>query len=299
VFKSSVLDLFVVPKTIKVKGKDGLQKLVESREVGMRRVDMRASLRLIISVVVFAAGLSAATAVAQSEPDPERGGELYNQLCSMCHGEDGRGRVGASLEAFPGIRAASAIEQVIAQGIAGSAMPAWSEANGGPLAMQDITDITEYITGVLGGTQPVTAAPTYQPPEIQPLPDVDGDPTNGAIVFQANCAACHGQQAQGGFGWPLAKSWPGNRPEVYLHQVVAQGIGGTIMPGWAGDSGGPLTDEQIDDVSAYILTLSPVSGPSAPPPPESGPLTLTTSLTLAAILGVVVIIALVIYYRRA
>jgi mono/diheme cytochrome c family protein len=260
---------------------------------------MRASLRLIVIVVAVVIGLSTVTAIAQSVPDPERGGELYNQYCGMCHGEDGRGRVGASLDAFPGIRAASAIEQVTAQGIAGSAMPAWSEANGGPLNEQDITDIAAYITGVLGGTQPVMPAPTYQPPDIPPMPEVEGDPTNGAIVFQANCAACHGEQAQGGYGWPLAKTWPGNRPEVYLNQVVGQGIDGTIMPGWAGEGGGPLTDDEVADVAAYILTLSPISGPPDPQPPEEGPLTLTASLAIAAILGIIVIVGLVVYYRRA
>ncbi len=174
---------------------------------------MREGRWLVIVVVIGIAALAITTASAQGgEGDPKRGGELFITYCAMCHGEAGTGRVGASLDSFPGIRVDATLEQVIAQGIEGSTMPAWGEPFGGPLGEQDITDIAAYVIAVLGGTEPVVPVPPYQPPEIPALPDVAGDPTEGAVVFQANCIACHGEQAQGGFGWPLAKSWPGNQP---------------------------------------------------------------------------------------
>jgi cytochrome c oxidase cbb3-type subunit 3 len=243
--------------------------------------------------------LLAGVAYAQTSGDIEHGGELYVEYCAMCHGTDGRGRVGANLDLFPGIDAESAMEQIIREGVSGSPMPAWAQDEGGPFTEEDIRDVTAYVLALVGGTGPIAPLPTYEPPVIEPLPEVEGDPTNGAVVFQQNCSACHGQRAQGGFGWPLAKSWPGNRPEAYIRQVVLQGIEGSIMPGWARSVGGPLTREQIDDVTAYILALSPAPGPTPTQAAPEGPLGRTTSLAFLGGLVVLALVVLVIYYRRA
>src|SRR3970040_45160 len=77
---------------------------------------------------------SAQAAFAQQGPgDPIRGGELFVENCAVCHGVSGQGRVGASLEEFPGIDPSAAIEATVAEGVAGSGMPAWSLGEGGPL----------------------------------------------------------------------------------------------------------------------------------------------------------------------
>lgn len=251
----------------------------------------------IVSVLMIAA---VGFASAQSAGDPQRGAELYLEYCAMCHGEDGRGRVGANLQNFPGIQADLSMRAAISEGVKGSVMPAWSEENGGPLSEADIDDITSYLLGVLGGTEPVVPAPTYQAPAIEPLPEVDGDPAQGAVVFKRNCAACHGEQAQGGFGWPLAKVWPGNQPDVYIKSVVTGGIENTVMPGWAQEAGGPLSGEQIDDVTAYVLTLAPVKTiPTIAPESDEGPLGTQSSLILIGVLVGMVVLGLIYYYRKA
>jgi hypothetical protein len=72
------------------------------------------------------------------------------------------------------------------------------------------------------------------------------------------------------------------------------------MPAWAQDAGGPLTEEQIDDVTAYVLTLSPVQTvPTQLPEPGEGPLGTTTSLILISVLVVAVLVGLIYYYRKA
>jgi mono/diheme cytochrome c family protein len=238
-------------------------------------------------------------AFAQTGGDVERGGELYVEYCAMCHGVDGQGRLGASLDLFPGIEAEAAMEQVIREGVEGSAMPAWGQDEGGPLADEDIRDVTAYVLALVGGTTPVKPLPTYEPPEIEPLPEVEGDPAQGARVFERNCAACHGEQAQGRFGWPLAKPWPGNQPAAYIQQVTSEGIESSIMPGWAKSVGGPLSEEEIDDVTAYILSLEPAPAPTPTAAPPEGPLGRTTSLLLLGGLLVLVFITLMRYYRRA
>jgi len=71
------------------------------------------------------------------------------------------------------------------------------------------------------------------------------------------------------------------------------------MPAWASSKGGPLSDEQIEDVTAYILTLSPVEGAPTPTPASPGPISLTTGLILLGVVAVLIVIGLIVYYRRA
>ncbi len=260
---------------------------------------MRVGWKLGIFISILAGSMLAGVAVAQEGGDSDRGAELYQVYCAMCHGVDGGGRVGANLQAFPGIAVDAAMQQTIANGVEGSVMPAFSDSQGGPLSGVDISDITAYLTGVLEGTQPIAPAPEYQPPAIEPLPDIAGDPSNGAVIFQSNCVACHGEQAQGGFGWPLAKNWPGNQPEVFINQVISTGINGTIMPAWTQESGGPLSPSEIEDVTAYILTLDPASGLPDPGEAPSGPLGSTLSWIILAGLALIVGFVLIRYYQKA
>jgi mono/diheme cytochrome c family protein len=260
---------------------------------------MRAGWKRTIFVLVLSLVLFAGVAAAQEGGDSERGAILYQSYCIMCHGPDGQGRVGANLQNFPGIAVDAAIQQTITHWIKGSVMPAFSDTQGGPLSDNDIADIAAYLSGVLEGTEPIAPAPVYQPPLIAPLPVVEGDPSNGAVVFQQNCAACHGKQAQGGFGWPLAKNWPGNQPEVFISQVVATGIDGSIMPGWSQENGGPLTQDEIDDVAAYILTLDPVSALPDEGPAPGGPLGSVVSWIIFGAVGLIILIMLLRYYQKA
>jgi mono/diheme cytochrome c family protein len=66
-------------------------------------------------------------------------------------------------------------------------------------------------------------------------------------LYAQNCAGCHG--ADGRFGGarplndPLYLAFAG---ADVLRQVIAKGVSGTAMPGFAQTSGGNLTDRQID-----------------------------------------------------
>jgi mono/diheme cytochrome c family protein len=258
---------------------------------------MRVTSGLTLGVTVVAFAVSAGAVAAQAG-DPERGGELYVENCAVCHGEDGEGRVGASLTEFPGIQVDASLVQTITRGVDGGVMPAWGGEFGGPLSDQDILDLAAYIQTAFAGTQPIEPLPTYPVLELPPLPDVEGDPGQGAAVYQANCAVCHGAQAEGRIGAGLAKSWPASDPSAYIRQVVRDGIAGTTMPAWGRTQGGPLADGEIADVAAFILSLSPTVS-ATPAPSPSGPITLTAGLVALAILAVLVIAGLVVYYRRS
>ena len=251
------------------------------------------------TIAASALGLLALVGVASAqEGDPTRGGELFVANCAVCHGVDGQGRIGASLANFPGIDPGPAVLNTIARGIEGSVMPAWGQAFGGPLSDQDIADVAAYVLSAFQGTEPITPLTAYTPPEIEPLPNIAGDPSLGAVVYQENCVMCHGTQGQGRIGLALAKTWSGNQPEVYIYGVVSEGIAGTRMPAWASARGGPLDDSAVQNVTAFVLTLEPAASPT-PEAPSPGPLNSAWSLALLGIVAAAVIVVLVRYYRRA
>ncbi|HSR47298.1 MAG TPA: c-type cytochrome [Anaerolineales bacterium] len=259
---------------------------------------MRPRLLLPLLIAAFALSVAPAALAQEGDGDPDRGGELFVANCAVCHGVDGKGRVGASLEAFPGIEPGPALEAIIAEGVAGSVMPAWGDTYGGPLTAQDVRDIAAYILGAFGGTEPITPLPTYVAPAIPALPDIEGDPASGSVVYQANCVMCHGERGEGRFGASLAKAWPSTEPDIYLQQVVRQGIAGSIMPAWAQANGGPLADAEIADVAAFVQTLEPAPVPTPIPEPLP-PLSANVTLILLGVLVGFGLVVLVVYYFRS
>lgn len=106
------------------------------------------------------------TPIAKVEGDPNRGANLYDQNCALCHGRNGEGRVGATLaKDFPSIRPDLRIKSTIERGIEGSVMPAWSQDFGGPLSTDEINDLVAFL--LTWSTPPyplaITETPTFAP----------------------------------------------------------------------------------------------------------------------------------------
>lgn len=228
--------------------------------------------------------------------DPQRGARLYAENCAMCHGPTGQGRVGPQLSKnFPGINVGAALKQIISNGVKGSVMPAWAQANGGPLSEQDIDDIIAYI-GTWGGVSvPVAPPPTPLPVTPQAIAGVTGDAVRGAQLFAENCAVCHGAQAQGRIGVQLQKDWPGIRPDLAIRQTIANGVRGSVMPAWSQANGGPLSEQDINDITLFVLSLKPQAGPTPTPAPTGGISGTTAFVILVA--AVVVLIGGMLIFR--
>jgi mono/diheme cytochrome c family protein len=109
------------------------------------------------------------------------------------------------------------------------------------------------------------------------------------VVFAQNCAACHGEEGEGRIGQTLATEFASAEPGAYVIDVVTNGVEGALMPAFGAEQGGPLSEQEIQDVSAYVLSLQPV-GVSAEEgdvvQPVSGlPLAIAAIAMLALLLG--------------
>lgn len=89
---------------------------------------------------------------------------------------------------------------------------------------------------------------------------LDGRVARGGETFASQCVACHGANGEGGVGPALnSKTLLKNTPDAIFFSVIRSGVPNTQMPSWSVDFGGPLTDEDIRDVVAYVRAWEPTA----------------------------------------
>lgn len=254
----------------------------------------------IISLFQFTPG----SAQECSEDQHIQGGNLYAENCAVCHGADGQGRVGVTLaKDWPSIRPDLRVRTVIENGVSGSPMPAWSQVKGGPLSSEEIDSLVCYILSWQSGAPPVIypTPSAMQRPVLTPPPGVSGDPNAGAISYDQNCAMCHGLNGEGRVGATLAKDWPSIRPDLAVKATIERGIQGSAMPAWSQANGGPLSEAEINNIVAYILTWStPANPPTLAPTDAQIETSQGFDWQLWLLLGVLVVVvfAVVFYIAR-
>jgi mono/diheme cytochrome c family protein len=101
--------------------------------------------------------------------------------------------------------------------------------------------------------------------------------TSGQHLWALNCASCHGEQGQGPDAPALnSQEFLTAVSDEQIHRIVSAGITGTEMPSWLNEFGGPLTDQEIAAIVAYVRSWEPTA-PSRPdwrapsPSPEPSP----------------------------
>lgn len=92
-----------------------------------------------------------------------------------------------------------------------------------------------------------------------------GQPRNGSetlapnevlefdVLYGENCAGCHGAEGRGGAAISLADPvYLAIADDAVVRKVIASGVRGTAMPGFAQSAGGMLTDKQVDVIANGI-----------------------------------------------
>ncbi len=92
----------------------------------------------------------------------------------------------------------------------------------------------------------------------------------GQTIFQNNCTLCHGDSGQGTRGRPALndKHFLGTTNDDVIFSVISSGVPNTEMPAWNQSHGGPLTDEDIQNVVAFLRSWQATAPDRSSVPPE-------------------------------
>jgi mono/diheme cytochrome c family protein len=188
---------------------------------------------------------------------------LYSENCAACHGENGRGGAAIALadRVYLALADDRSLRNVIANGVRGTAMPAFAQAAGGRLTNQQIDVITQQIRarwskpGVLEGANP----PRYAVKSA-------GDSERGQAAYKTYCESCHGPDGRGG---PKGSAITN---DSFLALVSDQGLRTIVIagrpelgaPDWRGNvRGKPMSDQEVTDVVAWLASRR-VEAPGQP-----------------------------------
>jgi mono/diheme cytochrome c family protein len=145
-----------------------------------------------------------------------------------------------------------AIRNAIANGVRGTAMPAFAESAGGLLTNKQIDVIVQQIRarwgkpGILDGANPPGYAAKFS-----------GDPQRGQAAYKTYCESCHGPDGRGG---PKGSAITN---DSFLALVSDQGLRTIVItgrpemgaPDWRGNvRGKPMSDQEVTDVVAWLAS---------------------------------------------
>ncbi|RME46417.1 MAG: hypothetical protein D6791_08340 [Chloroflexi bacterium] len=111
---------------------------------------------------------------------------------------------------------------------------------------------------------------------------------NGALLFEARCSLCHGAYGEGRTGPTLntpalfdtgpegrvaQMDWTGS-VESFIKSTISAGRPGTVMQPWGEAFGGPLRDDEVQDITNFIMNWEPTAGelPAGVVPVEETPI---------------------------
>lgn len=205
------------------------------------------------------------TGTAAAPPVNDEFSRIYQESCSVCHGDDGKGaRWGQeSLSAKPRDFTSAAAQAdltrdrmivSVTNGRPGTPMPGFASQ----LSPQQIEGIVDYVRARFMNMT-ATTADAGENYHDRPFPnDLSGRFERGSALYYANCAECHGGAGDGNgrrayFIFPKPRNFldPAtqqifNRPRLYIG--IADGVIGKEMPAWSK----VFSDQDIADVAEFV-----------------------------------------------
>ena len=186
-------------------------------------------------------------------------GLLYARNCAGCHGRDGKGGAAMALgdPLYLAIANDATLTRVTADGVPGTAMPAFAQHSGGLLTDQQIGAIVRGIRVRWG--KPDALRDAAPPPYAAKAP---GDPKRGAAVYEAFCSSCHGADGRGGkrASSIVDSSYLALVSDQNLRTIVIVGRPELGAPDWRGDlPGKPMSPDEVSDVVAWLAAQRPKS----------------------------------------
>jgi cytochrome c oxidase cbb3-type subunit 3 len=187
--------------------------------------------------------------------------QLYALNCSGCHGADGRLGAARPLNdpLYLALVSNDTLRQMIAQGVPGTAAPAFAQQIGGPLTDKQIDILIEGMRSRWGKTENFqnVALPPYSIRDANAKGSGAGEPQRGAAAYQKYCAQCHGKDGSGGpkGGSVVNPAYLALVSDQALRTAVIVGRSDLGMPDWRVNiSGQPMSAQEISDVVAWLAS---------------------------------------------
>jgi mono/diheme cytochrome c family protein/rhodanese-related sulfurtransferase len=186
----------------------------------------------------------------------------YQRYCALCHGADRQGFVNDNA---PSLRSKSLFHTgfpefilfTIAYGRRGTPMGGYFDEVGGPMNNEELYRLTRWLREQVG----------VESVDYPPDPVV-GDVARGREIYMAECAACHGENGEGGKGPSIGNpALLSLATDAFLRYAIVNGRDGTEMPAF----GETLAPADIDAVTAFLRsreTAWSFEKPVLAPPPS-------------------------------
>jgi cytochrome c oxidase cbb3-type subunit III len=186
---------------------------------------------------------------------------LYGRSCAGCHGGDGQLGAARPLRdsRYLALVRRDTLRQIIAQGVPGTTMPAFSDHVGGGLTDTQIDILIDGMQNRWGRPQAFTnvALPPYSLADARAAGLESGDVERGKTAYTTYCAHCHGPDGRGGEkgGAVVDGAYLALVSDQALRTAVIAGRVDLGMPDWReAVAGQPMTPQEIADVVAWLAS---------------------------------------------
>ncbi|MFO1327317.1 MAG: c-type cytochrome [Rubrivivax sp.] len=188
-------------------------------------------------------------------------GKEINETCAACHGELGQGGKKGEYPRLAGQRAAHLADQLKAfRKRSRINIPMYPYTQERELSDGDIDDVTAYLAQI----ELPMAWPEFKPTDdaltrltlterVMILPRAPGDLDNGARLYKAECAACHGKDGMGRGKFPRLVG----QYTAYLKRQVELFVKGDRPHDEVELKGilNTLPEAQVQDILAYLTLI--------------------------------------------